>query len=167
MTILSLVGAASSAASLEYKIVFEMLGELLPSSSSSLLLQSLPLRLSLAGNLLFSADGVRIRTVPQDWPTPVARRRRKVRVCVCTCTPYITTVYTYTECRTECTMRVALSYVYILLAPAPLIMRRMFRQRARSQQQPSPGGGGILRMRRAVTTDVADCAREIGDFVAR
>lgn len=39
MTILSLVGAASSAASLEYKIVFEMLGMLL----LLLLLPPLPL----------------------------------------------------------------------------------------------------------------------------
>lgn len=67
MTILSLVGAASSATSLEYKIVFEMLGVLLPPPPSPPLL--LPLLPSLAQYTAVAGDpGQRrfeLQTVPR------------------------------------------------------------------------------------------------------
>lgn len=72
MTILSLVGAASSAASLEYKIVFEMLGVLLPPPPLLLLLllqsllQSLPLRLYSLVTASRIACGFGPWTVPRD-----------------------------------------------------------------------------------------------------
>jgi len=50
MTILSLVGAANSATSLEYKIVFEMLGVLLLLLLLLLLLRLLPSLAVVAGN---------------------------------------------------------------------------------------------------------------------
>lgn len=71
MTILSLVGAASSAASLEYKIVFEMLGVLLPPPPLLLLLlqsllQSLQLRLYSLVTASRIACGFGPWTVPRD-----------------------------------------------------------------------------------------------------